>query len=422
MSIIACGINHKTAALPLREQVTFSLDKLALYLSDLLSYDSIREAVILSTCNRSEVYCDSDDVEQLIDWFCLQHNLTRSQLEPALYIYRDEEAVAHIMQVACGLDSMILGESQILGQMKDAFSESCASGAVSGLFNRLFQQVFAVAKEVRSNTAIGACPVSVASTAVGLAKQLVPDFKQATALVIGAGDTVDLVIRHLKANAIQNIIVTNRSLANARTLAKKHDVNAMPFAGLADVLGTADIVISATSSASPIVTQKMMMDVMQHRENKSITIIDIAVPRDVEPAVAELAGVTLQCIDDLKNIIQHNLKGRQHAAEKAHDVVQQKSRDFIAWLASFDMVAVTIRKYRNQIEEMGRLELIKAAKQLERGDDPVQVLTSFAYAFTNKLLHSPSVQLRQAGFEGRLDILQFAQQLFAIPQSKSELI
>ncbi|MDR3492485.1 MAG: glutamyl-tRNA reductase [Gammaproteobacteria bacterium] len=418
MPIIACGINHKTAALDLREQAVFSLDKLALYLSDLLSYDFVREAVILSTCNRSEVYCDADDVEQIIDWFCLQHHLTRDQIEPALYVYRDEEAVQHIMQVACGLDSMILGETQILGQMKDAFSESCASGAVGGLFNRLFQQVFAVAKEVRSNTAIGACPVSVASAAVGLAKQIVTSFNQAAALVIGAGDTVDLVIRHLKAHAIQKIIIINRSFENAKVLAKKHDIEAMIFSDLAKALETVDIVISATSSTSPVVTHKLMSNVMKKRQNKFIAMIDIAVPRDIESAVAELENVSLQCIDDLKRIIQHNLKGREHAAEKARDVIQQKSRDFIAWLSSLDIVSLTIRKYRNQIEDISRLEMIKATKQLERGEDPILVLTNFAYAFTNKLLHSPSVQLRQAGVEGRLDVLQFAQQLFAISESE----
>ncbi len=408
MPIIACGINHKTAPIELREKVVFSQEKLALYLQDLLANENIREAVLLSTCNRSELYCDSDDVHKITEWFCRHHQLTAAELLPAMYFYHDEEAVEHIMQVACGLDSMVLGESQILGQMKDAFSESCAAGTVGTLFNRLFQQVFAVAKEVRSNTAIGACPVSVSSAAVSFVKQhFSQSLTDANVVLIGAGVTIDLVIRHLESCQPRELTVVNRSIENTRKYAAKQ----ASMAQLPKVLAHADVVISATGSTLPVVTKAMLENC-----NRPIFIVDIAVPRDVETAVAELANVQLFSIDDLKSIIQQNMRGREHAAEKAREVIKQRTQDFMTWLRSLDLVATTIRAYRKQIEDLCDAELSKSLRQLQRGDDPVQVLTVFAHALTQKLLHTPTVQLRQAGFEGRIEILQLAQQLFAIPE------
>jgi glutamyl-tRNA reductase len=422
MPIIVCGINHKTASLELRERVIFPLEKLPLYLTDLLTHENFREAVILSTCNRSEIYCDAEDAEPLINWFCRQHQITRAELNPVLYVHHNQQAVEHLMNVACGLDSMVLGEAQILGQIKEAFSESCAAGAVGSLFNRLFQQVFAVAKEIRTNTSIGACPVSVASTAVNLAKQNVPNFKEAAALVVGAGDTVDLVLRHLKAHGITNITIANRNPENAKTLATKHSVQIQPFAKLAKTLEAADIVITATGSTIPVISKNLIEAVITTRKHRPLNIIDIAVPRDVEATVKEVNGVALYCIDDLKEMIQHNMRGREHAAEKAREVIIKKAEDFITWVHSFDVVATTIRAYRKQIEDICFAEMVKAVQQLQRGDDPAQVLAAFAHSFTNKLLHTPSVQLRQAGVEGRFDILELAQQLFAIPQTESVII
>lgn len=418
MPIIACGINHKTAPVALREKVVFSPEKLPLYLQDLSANENIREAVLLSTCNRSELYCDTDDLPKITDWFCRHHQLTTEELESVMYFYRDEEAVQHIMKVACGLDSMVLGESQILGQMKDAFSESCAAGTVGTLFNRLFQQVFAVAKEVRTNTAIGACPVSVSSAAVNFIKEKFPaTLNEKSVLLIGAGVTMDLVLRHLKPHAPKYVKIVNRSADNAIELAKKHQAEQVDFAKLSDALAMADIVISATGSTIPIVTQEMLRTLC-----KPILIVDIAVPRDVETSAAMLEHVQLYSIDDLKIIIQQNLRGREHAADQAYSLIKQRSQDFIAWLQSLDLVATTIRAYRKQIEDLCEAELSKSLRQLQRGEDPARVLTIFTHALTQKLLHTPTVQLRQAGFEGRLEILQLAQQLFAIPELNSELI
>lgn len=418
MPIIACGINHKTAPIALREKVVFPQEKIALFLHDLQTQENISEAVLLSTCNRSELYCNANDTKSILDWFCRQHKISRKELEPIMYFYQDEAAISHIMRVACGLDSMVLGESQILGQMKAAFSESCAAGVVGPLFNRLFQQVFAVAKEVRNNTAIGACPVSVSSAAVSFIKQqITKPLSKATLLLVGAGLTIELVLRHFKNDALHRVIIANRNIDNAGELTQKYRGEAVGFDQLQAALAEADVVIAATGGTLPIITKDMLS--LRH---KPLLILDIAVPRDVDANVSEHEHVALYSIDDLRHSIEHHMRGREHAAEKAHEMIKQKSHEFMGWLNSLDMVGATISAYRKQIEELCRAELIKATRQLQRGDDPIQVLTLFTHALTNKLLHSPSVQLRQAGHEGRLDMLQLAQQLFAISDSKSELL
>lgn len=414
MAILACGINHKTAPVALREKVVFAQDKLALYLNDLVTQENIQEAVLLSTCNRSELYCTSGDVNKIIDWFCRQHAISQHELKPAMYFYQDEAAIEHIMSVACGLDSMVLGESQILGQLKDAFSESCAAGSVGPLFNRLFQQAFSVAKEIRTNTAIGGCPVSVSSAAVNFIKQYYSDrLDKATLLLLGAGITVELVLRHLKNDMFKKVMIANRSIENASKLAQQYTGEVIDLTTLPKAIMAADIMVTATGGAQPIITQSMIAS-----REKPLLIVDIAVPRDVESSIAELANVSLYSIDDLKETIQRNLQGREHAAVKAREVIKQKSHEFMFWLNSVDMVGMTIRAYRKQIEDLCKAELAKATRQLQRGEDPTRVMAEFAQALTNKLLHTPSVQLRQAGYEGRLDILQLAQQLFAIPQPK----
>jgi glutamyl-tRNA reductase len=413
MPILVCGINHKTAPLVLREKVIFPQETLSLYLHDLVTQENIREAVVLSTCNRCELYCNTDHTEKAVAWFCRQHQLSADKLMPFMYVHHDQMAIEHIMNVACGLDSMVLGESEILGQMKEAYSESAAADAVGASFNRLFQQVFSAAKEVRNNTALGACPVSISSAAVNFAKQCFPGhFNQATILLIGAGLTIDLVLRHLKSSGPQRILIANRSKENADQLAKKYTGEVICFTKLSSALSQADIVISATGGTRPIVTKSMMM-----KRNKPLYIIDIALPRDVELSVSECDLVQLYSMDDLKTSIQQNLNGREHAAEKAREMIKQKSQDFVTWLQSLDIVATTIRAYREKIENLCHAELAKAMQQLNRGDDPRQVMASFAHALTNKLLHTPSVQLREAGFAGRLDLLQLARQLFAIPES-----
>jgi glutamyl-tRNA reductase len=411
MPIFVCGINHKTAAVTLREKVIFPLDKLGLYLNDLQANENITEAVILSTCNRSELYCNSNDAERMLAWFARQHTVSERELTEAMYCYEDQAAITHLLSVACGIDSMVLGESQILGQLKNAFSESCAAGMVDNLFNRLFQEVFAVAKEIRSNTAIGACPVSVSSSTVAFIKQnsAVP-LAQANLLLIGAGATTELLLKHLQAQPVLSITIINRNMENALALAQRFPIQVLPFTELPFALKTADIAITATNSAIPLVTKEMLSD-----RFKPIFIVDIAVPRDVEPGAASLNQVNLHSIDDLKSIIHNNMRGREHAAVKAREIIAQRSQQFVLWSKSLDLVTSTIRSYREHIESLCQSELTKSLRQLQRGIDPEAVLTQFAYALTQKWLHTPSVQLRQAGSAGRLDVLQLAQELFALP-------
>jgi glutamyl-tRNA reductase len=412
MPIIACGINHKTAPIALREKVVFPSEKLSVFLQDLAQNENISQAVLLSTCNRSELYCETDNTKPLLDWFCRHHGLAHAELEPAMYFYEDRMAVKHIMQVACGLDSLIVGESQILGQMKDAFMESCANGAVGTLFNRLFQQVFSVAKEVRTNTAIGACPVSVSSAAVNFILQHTNQpLSEQNLVLIGAGSTIDLVLRYLQAHQPKKVTIVNRSIAPAADLAKKYNAQSACLSELNAILPTTDIIVSATNSATPLITDSMFREPLQN----NLLILDLAVPRDIAPSVGQLANIKLFSVDDLKTIIQQRQLNREHAAEKARDVIDQKTFEFYSWLKSLDMVSTTIRAYRKQIEDLCNSELSKSLRQIQKGDDPIQVLNKFAHALTQKLLHSPTVQLKQAGSEGRLEILQLAQQLFDIP-------
>lgn len=420
MSILVIGINHKTAPVTIREKVYFALDKLGLYLNDLSHRGIAQEAVLLSTCNRSELYCEGSDIGALRDWFCAQTTLPRQEVESGLYIYRDEEAVAHLMQVACGLDSMVVGEPQILGQMKEAFSESCTVSAVGTLFHRLFQQVFAVAKDVRHTTAVGACPVSVASASIHFAKQQVTDFAKANIVLIGAGETTELMMRYLSVHHDRPLTIVNRSIEKAAALMEGVDGHVYHLDQLPLALVEADIVFSATGSPIPLITQSMMKEVMKARANKPLMMIDLAVPRDIEAEVADIAGASLYCIDDLKVIIEKNRQGREHAADKARELIRAKSNEFMAEAKSMDKVTHTIRAYRSQIEDICHSELIKAKQQLHQGANPAEVLEAFANAYTKKLLHAPSVQLRQAGVEGRFELLKFAKQLFGIPDPETE--
>jgi len=412
MSIIVCGINHKTASIVLREKVFFAPDKLSLYLQDLLTSGTAREAVLLSTCNRSELYCEAEEASAIKKWFCHPW-LELSELKEALYIYEGQKAVEHMMQVACGLDSMVLGEPEVLGQVKTAFSESCTVGAIGSVFHRLFQQIFALAKEIRSTTTIGACPVSVASTTITLAKRLLPSFAESKVLLLGAGDTIELILRYLQNSPVKKTWIVNRHKEKAEQLSQIYSGETGDFSQLVSILSQADVVITATGSIEPIVTADLLKEALKFRK-KPLFIFDIAVPRDVEADAAHLSNVKLYCIDDLKSIIQENQSHRQHAAEKAYEVIKKRSEDFIIHLASQDQVSDTIRAYREQIEAICEAELEKALRQLSH-QEAEAVLRQFAYTVTNKLLHIPSVQLRQAGSEGRLDILRLAKQLFAIP-------
>ena len=415
MTLFAFGINHKTAPVEIREKVAFAPEKLQAALKELTHSADIHEAAIVSTCNRTELYCgvDSADAEAIIDWFRHYHNLDACDVDPYIYTHADTDAVQHILRVASGLDSLVLGEPQILGQIKDAYAIASEAGTIGRQLNRLFQHTFSVAKQVRTDTAIGASPVSVAFAAVSLAKQIFADLSEHTALLIGAGDTIELVARHLKEQGVKNIIVANRTVERAQSLAEQFDGKAIALADMPEHLVEADIIISSTASQLPILGKGAVERALKLRKHRPMFMVDIAVPRDIEPEVNSLNDVYLYTVDDLQEVIEEGLQSREEAAQQAEDIIEQQVEHFMGWLRSLDAVD-TICAVREQAEEVRNEVLNNAQRQLAAGKDPEQVLNELARTLTNKLVHEPSVQINRAAYDGREDILDTARELFSL--------
>ncbi len=414
MALLAIGINHKTAPVRIRERVAFAPQELPRALRELAARPGVEEAAILSTCNRTEILChaEDEDADRVVDWFVRYHGLERRELEPYVYYHPNQFAVRHLLRVAAGLDSLILGEPQILGQMKEAYLTALKAGTVGSLLGRLFQHAFAVAKQIRTDTAIGSSPVSVAFAAVSLAKQIFSSLSRHTALMIGAGETIELAARHLKENGIGRMIIANRTLERAEALAREFGAEAIGLGDIAERLVEADIVISSTASQLPILGKGTVERALRrHRRHRPLLMVDIAVPRDIEPEAAELEDVYLYTVDDLEEIIQEGLRTRQEAAKQAEQIIERQVGRFMGWLRSLDAVA-TIRAYREGAERVRDQEVAKARRMLAAGRDPNEVVFLLARALTNKLLHAPTVAMRQAGFEGRGEVLEVARELF----------
>jgi len=426
MGIIAFGINHKTAPVAVREKVSFDPATMPDVLQQVLkTLVPVTEVSILSTCNRTEIYCsyknESEDADKqagqaLLSWLSCHHDVDEQVLNESSYIHHDTDAVQHMMRVASGLDSLVLGEPQILGQFKSAFAVSQQAGTTGSELGRLFRQTFTVAKDVRTNTAIGQNPVSVAFAAVSMAKHIFSDFKQSTALLIGAGETIDLVARHLKDAGIKQIIVANRTLARAQKLAEQFHAEAVLLEDIAQELPRADIVISSTASPLPILGKGTVERALKKRRHAPIFMVDIAVPRDIEEEVGDLNDVFLYTVDDLKGIIEENVKSRQDAAKQAEQLIVSGVERFMRELRSLDVVS-TVTSLRGHVESLRDECLIKAKKQLANGDDPAKVLQQFAHTYTNKILHTPTKQMRQAGAEGQLEVMDWVQELFQLSNS-----
>jgi glutamyl-tRNA reductase len=416
MPLIALGINHRTAPVELRERVVFTPERMADALRELTALPGIQEAAILSTCNRTELYVGSeeDPGETVTHWLSRFHHLDEARLKPYLYTLRDADTVRHMLRVASGLDSMILGEPQILGQMKCAYQCASQAGTVDTLLSRLFQHTFSVAKQVRTDTAIGASPVSVAFAAVSLARQIFGDLAQQTALLIGAGETVELAARHLHEHKLGRMIVANRTVEHAHSLAAMFNGYGIGLDEIPAHLSEADIVISSTASSTPIVTLPVVKQALKERKHRPIFMVDIAVPRDVEARVGKLDDIYLYTVDDLQEVIQENLKSRQAAARQAEEMIDVQVNHFIAWQRSLDAVS-TIRGLREQAEAHRDEVLHKAKQQLASGRDPQEVAEFLAHTLTNKLIHQPSIHLRQAGIDGRTDLLDAARELLNLP-------
>jgi glutamyl-tRNA reductase len=411
--LLALGINHKTAPVELREQAAFAPEILAEALNDITACGVANEAAIVSTCNRTEVYCGipAEKKAAAVDWFCRYLKLDANEIRPYLYEHPDALAVQHAFRVASGLDSMVLGEPQILGQMKDAFAAAHKAGTTGKMLNRLFQQTFSVAKVVRTDTAIGASAVSVASAAVTLAKQIFNDLSEKTVLLIGAGEMIELCARHLAENNIGKIIVANRTVERAELLAKEFEAEAISLAEMPVRLSDADIVISSTASQLPILGKGTVERALKTRKRRPMFMVDIAVPRDIEREVGELQDIYLYTVDDLKDVVQENMKSRQDAAEEAEKIIDVKVIEFMRWARSLDAVP-TIRALRDTATAIREAELSRAMKLLEKGDDPKQALEYLARSLANKLTHDPTAALRQADHDGDAKLLEAARRLF----------
>ena len=418
MSLLAFGINHKTAPVEIRERVAFEPTQMSHALKDLVAQTAVNEAAIVSTCNRTELYCGLEhaDLSAVTQWLSNYHKLGDRDIQPYIYAHPDQEAVRHLLRVASGLDSMVLGEPQILGQMKDAYMAANAAGTLGGSLDRLFQHTFAVAKQVRTDTQIGASPVSVAFAAVSLSKQIFSDLSEHTALLIGAGETVELAARHLHESGIGRMVIANRTIERAHNLASEFNAYAISLPDIPGHLAEADIVISSTASPLPILGKGSVESALKKRKHRPILMIDIAVPRDIETEVGDLDDVYLYTVDDMQEIIQEGLKSRQEAAEQAEEIIDTQVSHFMAWLQSLSAVS-TIRAVRAQAESNRDLELEAAMAALASGKNPEEVLQQFAHRLTNKLIHTPSVQLKQAGYDGRQELFDAVRTIFDLKDS-----
>ena len=411
MSIFVVGVNHKTAPVSIREQVAFSPESLveALHAAKLVT----QEHLILSTCNRTEIYAaitEEQPIEQLIQWLARFHNIPVNKLQPYLFTYQAEKAVQHAMRVACGLDSLVLGEPQILGQLKTALHSATEAQATGHQLTHLMQHAFNTAKKVRTQTSIGANPVSVAFAAVSLSKQIFSQLEKQTALLVGAGETIELVGRHLAAHKIGQVIVANRNVERARKLAEQYHGIGIGLPEITEYLPKADILISSTAAPLPIIGKGMVERALKARKHRPMFMVDIAVPRDIEPEVGKLDDVYLYTVDDLQSVIEENLQSRRDAAEQAEQMVLAEVKNFMGWLRAQEH-RNTIRQFRQQNESI-RDEVLARAQKMLQTKTPNEALEFLANALTNKLTHAPIQSMNQAAQSGNDVLLASAKILF----------
>jgi glutamyl-tRNA reductase len=420
MKLIALGINHNSAAVEVRERVAFAPEQVNEALVDACTTAGVDEVVILSTCNRTELYAIvphgislADKATQLIDWVANYHHLSAQELRQAAYHFEAQQALQHMVQVASGLDSMVLGEPQIFGQLKSAYAVASESGTVGSELGRLFPRVFSIAKRVRTDTAIGENPVSVAYAAVDLAGHIFADLSQSNALLVGAGETIELVARHLIEAGVSKIVIANRTLGRARELAQKFGAEAVLLAEIPEQLLDADIIITSTASQLPILGKGAVEHALKARKHRPFLMVDIAVPRDIESQVGDLRDVYLYSVDDLREIVDQNMRSRRNEACKADLIIEEGVRQYVQEMRSLGAVDA-VKEYRQMAEQLREQELQRALRALARGDDPQVIMAQLARTITNKLIHAPTAGLKQASAEGRLDTVASARKLLGL--------
>lgn len=409
--LIAIGINHQTAPVSLRERVAFADHMLPSVLARLRALPSVREVALLSTCNRTELYAVTDDAgRELGDWLA-RHPQGDGDLHAYLYRHQDADAIRHLFRVATGLDSQVLGEPQILGQVKQAWSAARCAGTLGSQLDRLFQNAFVTAKRARTNTRIGANPVSVASIAVRLAQESFARPADSTVLLIGAGETIELVARHLAQAQVKRLLVANRTFAHAQELAHRHGGIALPLGDLDRHLAEVDIMFSATASREPVVQRAQVAAALARRKHRPMLLLDLAVPRDIDPDVATLKDVFLYTVDDLERAVEDNRRSRRDAADDAETIVQMQVARYVETHAASTRTQ-PLRRLRAHGEQARAEVLAKAKQQLAAGHAPHAVLDFLAHTLTNRLLHAPTVALRQAALEGDAELARATEKLF----------
>ena len=418
MNLLIVGINHNSAPVELREKVAFTPEQMGDALANITESANLAEVAILSTCNRTEIIAASNNIDPtpIIRWLEEYHRIPPNSLDDIIYTFIQRDALKHAMRVACGLDSMVVGEPQILGQFKECFDMARQHSTLGSELDLMSQSSFRVAKKVRTDTAIGENSVSVASTAVTLAQHLFSDLAKCQILLIGAGETTQLVGRHLVSAGITDITIANRTIANARTLAAEFNASVIDLQSIPQALVNTDVVIAATAAQLPILGKGTVESALKTRKHRPILMVDLAVPRDIEPEVGELKDIYLYSVDDLQEMINHNLKNRQEAAEQAEAIINEVAANYRTHQENraIDQTMVRFREHHNAIKEQ---ELEKAMARLSKGEAPAQVLNQLANQLTNKIIHSPSVALRKAAEEGEDQLLDVVNDLYQLNRS-----
>lgn len=413
MGIIACGINHKTATIALRERIAINQSGMHEALQDILATPAVNEAVLISTCNRTEIITAGDSEREVIRWLASRYGLDEENVRNHAYQYSGVDAVRHLIRVTAGLDSMLLGEPQIFGQVKQAYQSACEIGAVGGHLQQLFPAVFSASKQVRTETGLGEQAISIAFLVTKLAKRLFTDITQCKVLFIGASETNELVATHLYGQGVKQLTVANRSLLRAESFANQFDAKLVTMAEVTEQVSKADIVVSATASQLPILGKGAIESAQRVRKHRPLLLVDLAVPRDVEIQASELDNVYLYNIDDLQTIIQESHSTRQAAAEEAEKLAIEHAQHYIQQLRVID-AADMISRYRQKAVDMREVECQKALAKLQAGKSAELVLQEFARNLTNKLIHQPTVELRKAAYQDDLEKLLIIKKLFDI--------
>lgn len=413
MPLFTIGISHHTAPIEIREKVAIPRTEIASRAEELSSLSGVEEVLILGTCNRTEIYCLSSEAgkETVTDWIHRANDIPQGQLTEHIYTHQGEEAARHLVRVASGLDSLVLGETQILGQLKDAWQQAHDAGSLGKVLDRLFQHTFAAAKAIRTHSGISEHPVSVAYTAVVLARQIFGDLQSQTVVLVGAGEMVQLCGRYLVDHGIDKLLILNRSREKAEEIAAELGATAMTLDRLEEALPRADILISSTASPHPVIMKDDVKAALRKRRHRPMFLVDIAVPRDIDPAISKLKDVYLYTIDDLQQVVDENMQQRSEAAQVAMASVDEAVSTFMRWLYGM-RAARTLKLIREQSHEYEKDLTARAINRLQSGQDPEQVLSQLANTLTNKILHLPSKRLREAAEDQDYEVLKAADRMF----------